>query len=116
VPADGAARATIEGGIDYLAALARVTPIEVRASGDDRDRPDRIASTAGAAAWIAGGGVAGADPSRLAANEAHLRRGIERLEALLAGDFARRAPAEVVERERARLADLQAELRLLTGS
>jgi valyl-tRNA synthetase len=115
VPADAAARATIDGGLDYLTTLARVGPLEVRSPGDDRDRPELVASTAGAAAWIAGEAKAAGDSSRLAANEAYLRGGIERLEALLAGDFARRAPAEVVERERARLADLQAQLRLLKG-
>jgi valyl-tRNA synthetase len=113
VPADAHTHATIQGGLDYLGALARVGPIEVRAPGDDSGRPELVASTAGAAAWI--GGEAAGDPSRAAANEVHLRRGIERLEALLAGDFARRAPVEVVERERTRLADLQAQLRLLTG-
>src|SRR5439155_26808067 len=115
VPADAAARMTIEAGLDYLAALARVGPIEVRAPGDDHDRPELVASTPGAAAWFGGDASAAGDPSRAATNEAHLRNGIERLEVLLAGDFARRAPAEVVEPERDRLADLQAQLRLLTG-
>ena len=116
VPADAAAREAIEQGLDYLAALARVEPIDLRAPGDDRERPELVASTAGAAAWLGGAPAEAAETtSRQAANEAHLRRGIERLEALLAGDFATRAPAEVVERERARLADLEVELRLLTG-
>jgi valyl-tRNA synthetase len=92
-----------------------VSQIDLRAPGDDHDRPELVASTAGAAAWIAGEAKAASDPSRGAASEAHLRRGIERLEALLGGDFARRAPADVVERERGRLADLQAQLRLLKG-
>ncbi|MGZ6372030.1 MAG: class I tRNA ligase family protein, partial [Candidatus Limnocylindria bacterium] len=117
VPADAGARAAIEGGLDYLAALARVGPIELRAPGDDHDRPELVASTAGAAAWLGGEPAESAGaPGRSAANEAHLRRGIDRLQALLSGDFPRRAPAEVVERERARLADLEAQLRLLTGS
>jgi valyl-tRNA synthetase len=116
VPADEATRAGIEHGLDYLAALARVSPIDLRAPGEDHDRPDLVASTAGAAAWLGGEPPEAADaPSRQAANEAHLRRGIERLQALLAGDFASRAPAAVVERERMRLADLEAQLRLLTG-
>jgi len=101
----------LEGGLDYLAGLARVGPVELRAPGDYSDRPELVASSAGAAAWFGGEpSEASGGPSRHAANEAHLRRGIERLEALLAGDFARRAPAEVVERERERLADLEAEL------
>ncbi|MEK6253032.1 MAG: class I tRNA ligase family protein, partial [Actinomycetota bacterium] len=117
VPADAATHAAIERGLDYLAALARVGPIDLRAPGDDRDRPDLVASTAGAAAWLGGEPSEAPDTtSRQAANEAHLRRGIERLRALLSSDFAKRAPAEVVERERSRLADLEAQLRLLTGS
>ncbi|MEO8639715.1 MAG: class I tRNA ligase family protein, partial [Chloroflexota bacterium] len=117
VPADAAARSAIERGLDYLAALARVGPIDLRAPGDDHDRPELVASTAGAAAWLGGEPSESADgPSRQAANEAHLRRGIDRLQTLLASDFATRAPAEVVERERSRLADLEAQLRLLTGS
>jgi valyl-tRNA synthetase len=116
VPADAAARAAIEHGLDYLVALARTGQIDLRAPGDDRDRPQRVASTAGAAAWLGGEPPDAPDTTvRQAANEAHLRRGIERLQALLAGDFATRAPAAVVDRERARLADLEAELRLLTG-
>ena len=116
VPADAYTHDALEGGLDYLAGLARVGPVELRAPGDYSDRPELVASSAGAAAWFGGEpSEASGGPSRHAANEAHLRQGIERLEALLAGDFARRAPAEVVERERERLADLEAELRLLTG-
>jgi len=116
VPADAAAHAAIGHGLDYLVALARVEPIELLHPGDDRDRPELVASTAGAVAWLGGEALDTSEATaRQAANEAHLRRGIERLQALLAGDFAARAPAAVVERERTRLADLEAELRLLTG-
>src|SRR4029453_15427397 len=45
VPADAAAREGIERGLDYLAALARVGPIDLRQPGDDRDRPELVAST-----------------------------------------------------------------------
>ena len=116
VPADAAARDAIGRGLDYLAALARVGPIDLRPAGDDHDRPELVASTAGAAAWLGGEPRdAGDAPGRQAANEAHLQRGIERLRELLAGDFATRAPAAVVERERTRLAELEAQLRLLRG-
>jgi valyl-tRNA synthetase len=116
VPADDAARDAIEEGRDYLAGLARVSPIDLRAVGDDRGRPERIASTAGAAAWLGGEDAEASDaPARQAASEAHLQRGIDRLQTLLAGDFATRAPAEVVKRERTRLAELEAQLRLLRG-
>jgi valyl-tRNA synthetase len=116
VPADEDSRDAIEEGLDYLAALARVGPIDLRAVGEDRGRPERIASTTGAAAWLGGESAEASDaPARQAASEAHLQRGIDRLQALLSGDFATRAPAEVVERERARLAELEAQLRLLKG-
>ena len=116
VPGDEAARDAIGVGLDYLAGLARVGPIDLRAVGDDRGRPERIASTAGAAAWLGGETAEASDaPARQAAGEAHLQRGIDRLQALLSGDFATRAPAELVERERARLAELEAQLRLLRG-
>jgi valyl-tRNA synthetase len=116
VPADGAAGAAIERGLDYLGTLARVRPIDLRAPGDDHGRPALVASTAETAAWLGGDAAEKSDArTRRAAGEAHLRRGIERLEALLAGEFAKRAPSQVVDRERTRLAELEAELRLLVG-
>jgi valyl-tRNA synthetase len=116
VPSQAAGRAAIERGLDYLEALARVRPIDLRAAGEDHGRPELVASTAEAAAWLGGEATESGDATaRRAAAEAHLNRGIERLRALLAGDFATRAPAEVVARERARLAELESELRLLTG-
>ncbi|MEX1072212.1 MAG: class I tRNA ligase family protein, partial [Chloroflexota bacterium] len=115
VPADAAAREAIERGLGYLPALARVRPIELRQPGDDAGRPPTVASTAVATAWLGGGEASTEGDTRRASQEAHLQRGIERLQALLAGDFATRAPAELVERERARLAELEAQLRLLVG-
>ena len=55
--------------------------------------------------------------SASAGREAFLRQGIERLEALL-GDarFVERAPAAVVQRERARLEELRTQLAGLTGA
>jgi valyl-tRNA synthetase len=116
VPASPRARAPIEDGLRYLAALARVRPIDLRAAGADEGRPELVASTADAAAWFAGEAATSSDSAeRRASSEALLRRGIERLQALLSSEFAERAPAAVVDRERARLADLEGELRLLTG-
>jgi valyl-tRNA synthetase len=122
VPASPRTRAVIEEGLEYLATLARVRPIDLRAGGGDERRPELVASTADAAAWFGGEAASSADAAisadaaeRRASGEAHLRRGIERLQALLSSEFAERAPAAVVERERARLADLEGELRLLTG-
>ncbi len=116
VPSGTAARAVIERGLPYLEPLARVRPIDLRAPDDDHGRPELVASTAEAAAWLGGEAIESRDAvARRAAAEVHLQRGIERLQALLAGEFATRAPAEVVARERARLAELESELRLLTG-
>jgi valyl-tRNA synthetase len=116
VPSGTSARAAIEHGLEYLGALARVRPIDLRAPGDDHGRPDLVASTGEAAVWLGGETTESGDASaRRAASEEHLQRGIERLRDLLAGEFATRAPAEVVARERVRLAELESELRLLTG-
>jgi valyl-tRNA synthetase len=116
VPSDAAGHAAIERGIDYLNVLAHVRPIELREPGDDQGRPELVASTGNAAAWLGGAATESDDAgARRATAEAHLRRGIERLGTLLAGEFATRAPSEVVARERARLAELESELRHLTG-
>ena len=116
VPSGATTRAVIERGLEYLGPLARVRPIDLRAPGDDHGRPDQVASTGEAAVWLGGEATESGDaPARRAGTEAHLQQGIERLRALLAGEFGTRAPAEVVARERARLAELESELRLLTG-
>jgi valyl-tRNA synthetase len=117
VPVQPAALTAIESGRDYLVALARVRPVDLRAPGDDHGRPELVASTAEAAAWL-GGEVAETAEARVrrASSQAHLLQGIERLQSLLAGDFAQRAPAAVVERERKRLAELETQLRMLKGS
>jgi len=116
VPTNDEARATIERGLGYVAALARVRPVQLRQPGDDTVRPRSVVTTPLAMAWLgeAGTPAAGAGARRAAA-EAHLQRRIERLHALLESEFAARAPAEVVARERARLAELESELRLVTG-
>jgi valyl-tRNA synthetase len=116
VPADARARAGFERGLAYLVALARVEPIDLRAPGDEQNRPERLASTVDAAAWLGERAAAGTvAPVRQAAAAEQVKASIERLRTLLAGEFATRAPAAVVERERARLADLEAQLRLLLG-
>jgi len=116
VPADAAVHATLQANRAYLEALAHARPIDLRSLGDLEARPALVASSAAAAAWF--GSDAKADAEALARHQAHevsLRQGIERLDELLAGAFAQRAPAEVVARERERLAELHAQLHHLTG-
>jgi valyl-tRNA synthetase len=100
----------------YIETLGRIKPFELLPPGANVQVPPNGSNTRLApATWIDAGG-AGTDASgrRDASREALTSR-IERLQALLAGDFATRAPAAVVERERTRLAELEAQLRLLKG-
>ncbi|MDQ4036700.1 MAG: valine--tRNA ligase [Chloroflexota bacterium] len=111
-PIDAQARAALDAGARYIEALARVRPIEIRRDGE---RPTLVAASPLGAAWLgidAGGGDSRAE--RRAAHGADLERNIERLRGLLANEaFVGKAPASVVDRERARLADLEEELRQL---
>ncbi|CAN5237985.1 valine--tRNA ligase [soil metagenome] len=113
-PSGPAAEATLRNGAAYLESMARVRPVEL-ASGDSR--PDLVTASPLGAAWF------GVDA---AAEDTHARRrrvrlaeveaNIARLRDLLGNDaFIARAPAAVVDRERARLADLEQELRQLTS-
>ena len=114
-PANADAEFTLRRSEGYLAALCRARPIEIRPAGEVTDRPQLIASVAAGSAWLGadpGGDAAAA--ARRAAHEDELRNGIDRLRSLLAGDFARRAPSAVVERERKRLHDLETQLRAIS--
>ena len=116
VPAEPAAHAALEASLAYLEALAHVRPVDLRSPADRADRPALVASSSGAVAWLGSDAKADAEAmARRKAEEAGLRQGIERINQLLAGPFAQRAPAEVVARERERLAELVAQLRHLTG-
>ena len=111
-PIDSAAAARIQAARGYLEGLARVRPVDIRAEGD---RPALVAASPLGAAWldteIAADGEAG---SRRASQIEELERNIERVRQLLANEaFAAKAPREVVDRERARLADLEEERRQL---
>jgi valyl-tRNA synthetase len=115
-PADEAAGAQLTRDAPYVEALARVRPIELIALGaaSPSDRP----MTAGrlGAAWL--GEVATAEAAgagaRRDATMRELRAGVERLRALLSNtSFVERAPTAVVERERARLAELEGQLQQL---
>jgi valyl-tRNA synthetase len=106
-PSDASAAAAIERGRGYIEPLARVRPIQV-ASPDERS-PAVAASPLGAA-WFPVP-EAGDPAQRHHAQRKELEGGIERLRALLANPaFTSKAPAEVVARERARLAELEERL------
>ena len=106
-PADEAAGRAVASGRRYLEPLARVS-VEVAPDGES-------APSAGSAATALGGiwlATTPGAPDRGAARVAELEAQRDRLTALL-GDpvFASRAPANVVERERARLAEVEERLR-----
>jgi len=113
-PTGPEAAAALDSGSAYLAALARVRPIEVRSSAD---RPQLVAASPLGAAWLgvdaaAEHGVA----ERREAQVGDLQANLARLRALLANQaFVARAPAVVVNRERQRLADLEEQLRQLAA-
>jgi valyl-tRNA synthetase len=110
-PTDAAAAATIERGRGYIEPLARVRPIEI--APPDQRRAAVAASPLGAA-WFRVAEGTGDPGKRRQAEREELRSGIDRLRALLANpSFASKAPAEVVAKERGRLADLEERLRQL---
>jgi valyl-tRNA synthetase len=118
-PSDEAARQALTRGTAYVESLARVRPIVLASDGDAGGSEPGSPMTASrlGTAWL---GETGEGPNVGAARrEAAIRdarAGIERLRALLAtASFVERAPAEVVERERARLSDLEAQLQRLEG-
>ncbi|HLE88878.1 MAG TPA: class I tRNA ligase family protein, partial [Candidatus Limnocylindria bacterium] len=97
---------------EYVESLSRVRPLEILAPGTATSFPAHGSNTSVGVAWLVADGAAG---DRRAASETELRERVDRLRALLGGPFAERAPAELVARERARLAELEAQLRLLVG-
>lgn len=112
---DARAAAALDAGRGYVAAMARVRPIEVSDAGEP---PDLVASSAFGPAWI-GVAAATADAAtaeRRATRLVELAAHIERVRALLANDaFVARAPGSVVARERQRLEELEREHRQLTA-
>jgi valyl-tRNA synthetase len=107
-----AARGAAESGAPYVEALARVRPMAFR---DESERPDAAAATPLGAVWL-DAGDAGAVSARRDVRLAEVDAGIARVRELLANEaFVSRAPAQVVDRERARLAGLEEERRQLAG-
>jgi valyl-tRNA synthetase len=109
-PRDAAAAVTIDEARRYVEPLARVRPISVE---DEQDRA--TAATALGAIWLGGDGSAHEEAlRRREAQVTELRAGIDRLRTLLRNEsFTGRAPAAVVDRERDRLAGLEAQLQQL---
>jgi valyl-tRNA synthetase len=112
--ADERAARVLDAGGRYLESLARGRPVEVLAPGAAGDRPAGVVASQLGAAWYATDDEGPEAAARRTEQAAHLRRGIARLRALLGdGAFIGKAPPAVVERERSRLADLEAQLRQL---
>jgi valyl-tRNA synthetase len=99
-----------------IEALARVRPFLVHAPGSTKPPAEGAIPTALGPAWLRSDeSESGGQRTREGERE-RITRSIARLEALLANrEFTRKAPAEVVERERARLRELQESLRQLGG-
>ena len=116
VPRDSASRGVLEGSRAYVEALAHVRPIALAAPGAERPAGTRVAAVSlGTAALRT---PAGEGPDRRPSDRQldELRRRIERLQSLLADEaFATRAPSEIVDRERGRLAELEDQLAALQG-
>ena len=112
-PAGDAEGTLLMAGARYVAALARVRPLDLAAH--PATRPATAGSTALGTFWLGTQGQADeAATQRAAARREELREQVDRLQALLANEaFTRRAPAPVVEREQARLADLEGQLAAL---
>ncbi|HEX5040423.1 MAG TPA: valine--tRNA ligase [Candidatus Limnocylindria bacterium] len=113
-PADADSAAAIDAARPYLETLARARPIETRSDGE---RPPLVATGPLGTAWL-GGETADEDGSaaRRDARLVELDTNIERVRELLANDaFVSKAPPEVVDRERRRLADLERERAQLAG-
>jgi valyl-tRNA synthetase len=113
-PTDDAASGVIKANAPYLEVLGRVRPVEISVDGV---RPAHVAASPLGAAWL------GVDPAtveavaeRRRAQVGEIDRNIDRLRGLLANQaFLDRAPADVVERERERLAALEEERRQLAA-
>ncbi|HET8571536.1 MAG TPA: class I tRNA ligase family protein, partial [Candidatus Limnocylindria bacterium] len=111
-PPSAAEQALAQRAVGYITPLARVRPVRFAAA---EERPAFVAATPLGAAWLG----SDAAEERAAADRrerqvAELEAGIGRLRGLLANpSFVARAPEAVVDKERARLAELESQLEQL---
>ena len=114
VPADATTADLARSNAHIIVALARVEPFTVHEPGGLPPGGASALPSALGAAWLSAGEPATAPDGRLARQAAELSGAIDRLRALLANaEFTARAPAAVVDRERARLGELEDQLRQL---
>jgi len=104
------------GTAGYVEALARVSPYVIHQLGDAVTPPESAAVITLGTTWLGLAEEAPEAAARRQAQIAHLHDGIGRMETLLATTgFIAKAPAAVVEKERARLAELRSQLQQLEG-
>ncbi|MGH2417368.1 MAG: hypothetical protein ACRDFY_03460, partial [Candidatus Limnocylindria bacterium] len=100
----------------YLEPLAHVRPVELSDGRDASQRGQLMTAVRLGTAWLGGGEDASGGAALRDAAVVEVRAAIERVRGLLGtASFVERAPREVVARERARLAELEARLRRLEG-
>ncbi|HEX2141486.1 MAG TPA: class I tRNA ligase family protein, partial [Candidatus Limnocylindria bacterium] len=96
----------------YLGQLWRARPLEILLAAATHDFPEHAAATALGYAWIeAGGAEVQRAAQRAQKQRAELEEQIRRVRGLLASEgFLAKAPPQVVQRERERLAELEERL------
>ncbi|MDQ3880569.1 MAG: valine--tRNA ligase [Chloroflexota bacterium] len=116
-PVDARATALLSATRGYIEQLAHVRPLTVETDGSARPADAASAAATLGTAWIGSDAVQADEAERRrSAERDELARGIDRLRALLADErFTTRAPGHVVQRERARLRDLEERIGRLTG-
>ncbi len=115
-PASAEMAALAAATATYVEALARVAPYEVHDPATPVAVPESAMAIGLGTTWLDIGAEVPEVTERRQAQVARLRDGIVRLESLLATPgFTAKAPPPVVEKERARLADLREQLRQLEG-
>jgi valyl-tRNA synthetase len=118
VPSGDASRRIIEANLRVVETLAHVRPVTLTAAPSrpqDGDTPSAVTSL-GTVQLPSSAEERDAAKRRQRADRDETQRGIDRLRTLLAdARFLERAPREVVERERARLVELEARMGRLTG-